>query len=76
MDLFATRNEAEHYEQKKKVANSYNVESLLKMKNHVDDRSRLLIRKSSNLKDGGAAGKNGKVINMMEMREVVTKLLR
>jgi len=44
-NLFSTRSEAEHREQKRKVANAYSLKSLLKMEAGFDDCSRLLMSK-------------------------------
>lgn len=53
MNLFSTRDEAEHREQRKKVANAYSLESLLKMEHAIDDCSRLFITKLGEFADQG-----------------------
>jgi cytochrome P450 len=45
MNLFSTRDENEHREQRKKVANAYTLEALLKMEPAIDDCSKLLVSK-------------------------------
>lgn len=45
MNLFSTRDEAEHREQRKKIANSYSLESLLRMEPAIDDCSRIFMSK-------------------------------
>ncbi|KAK3715293.1 hypothetical protein LTR37_007260 [Vermiconidia calcicola] len=53
MNLFSTRSEAEHREQRKKIANAYTLESLLKMESAVDDCSKSFVEKM-----GGYADRN------------------
>lgn len=45
MNLFSTRNEAEHREQRKKIANAYSLESLLKLEDAIDSCSEMFIEK-------------------------------
>ncbi|EMC93694.1 hypothetical protein BAUCODRAFT_76509 [Baudoinia panamericana UAMH 10762] len=45
MNLFSTRDETQHREQKKKIANAYTLESLLKMEPAIDECSKLLLDK-------------------------------
>ncbi|KAK5166467.1 uncharacterized protein LTR77_008010 [Saxophila tyrrhenica] len=45
MNLFSTRSEAEHRDQRKKIANAYSLESLLKMESSVDDCGKLFVEK-------------------------------
>ena len=47
MNLFSTRSEAEHRQERKKVANAYSLDQLLKMEDAIDDCGRLLISKLS-----------------------------
>lgn len=51
MNLFSTRNENEHREQRKKVANAYTLEALLKMEPAIDDCSKLLMEKMGDYAD-------------------------
>ncbi|TKX20155.1 pisatin demethylase-like protein 4 [Elsinoe australis] len=53
MNLFSTRSETEHREQKKKIANAYTLESLLRMEGRVDDCSRLFLGRMGGFADKG-----------------------
>ena len=52
-NLFSTRSEAEHREQKKKIANAYSLESLLKMEDAIDGCSRIFMQKMGEYADAG-----------------------
>lgn len=45
MNLFSTRDEVYHRDQKKKVANAYTLESLLKMEREIDECGRLFLER-------------------------------
>ena len=51
MNLFSTRSEAEHREQRKKIANAYTLESLLKMESAVDDCGKSFVEKMGGYAD-------------------------
>ncbi|KAK5721352.1 hypothetical protein LTR17_014641 [Elasticomyces elasticus] len=51
MNLFSTRDETEHREQRKKIANAYSMESLLKMEPAIDECGKLLLRKMGKYAD-------------------------
>jgi hypothetical protein len=53
VNLFSTRSEAEHRDQRKKIANAYTLESLLKMESAIDDCSRLFLGKMGEYADRG-----------------------
>jgi hypothetical protein len=53
MNLFSTRSETEHREQRKKVAGAYTLESLLKMEPEIDDCSKLFLSKLEGFADRG-----------------------
>ena len=55
MNLFSTRSEAEHREERKKIANAYSLESLIKMEDTIDDCGRLFIEKMREYADQGKA---------------------
>ena len=55
MNLFSTRSEAEHREQRKKIANAYSMESLLKMEPAIDECSKLFLRKMGEYADRSEA---------------------
>ena len=55
MNLFSTRSEAEHREQRKKVASAYTLESLLKMEPAIDDCSKLFLSKLGGFASRGEA---------------------
>ena len=50
-NLFSTRDEVEHRQQKKKIANAYTLESLLKMEPAIDSCSKILVDKLSDFSD-------------------------
>lgn len=60
MNLFSTRDEAEHREQKKKIANAYTLESLLKMEYAIDECSKLFLTRLGEFADRGEAMDLGK----------------
>lgn len=51
-NLFSTRDEGWHRDYKRKIAQQYSLDSLLKMENAVDDCSKLLIEKMDSYADG------------------------
>lgn len=53
MSLFSTRSEAEHREQRKKIANAYSLESLLKMEDAIDDCGKLFLSKMQGYAEKG-----------------------
>ena len=53
MNLFSTRSEAEHREQRKKIANAYSLESLLKMEDAIDSCGKLFLDKMQPYADEG-----------------------
>ena len=53
MNLFSTRSEAQHREQRKKIANAYSLESLLKMQDAIDDCGKLFLWKMQSYADEG-----------------------
>lgn len=52
-NLFSTRDESFHREDKKKVANAYSMTSLLEMESAVDDCSRLFMQKLQGFSNKG-----------------------
>lgn len=52
-NLFSTRSEAEHREQRKKVANAYSLDSLLRLEDAVDGCGKLFLRKMQDYADQG-----------------------
>ncbi|SMY18713.1 unnamed protein product [Zymoseptoria tritici ST99CH_1A5] len=50
-NLFSERNEAEHREQRRKVANAYTLESLLKMEPAIDECTKLFLSKMGEYAD-------------------------
>ncbi|KAK5120582.1 hypothetical protein LTR85_006238 [Meristemomyces frigidus] len=55
MNLFSNRDEGEHREYKKKVANAYTLESLLKMEPSIDDCSKLFLTRLGEFADRNEA---------------------
>jgi cytochrome P450 len=51
MNLFSGRSEQEHREQRKKVANAYTMESLLKMEPAIDDCTKIFLGKMAEYAD-------------------------
>lgn len=51
MNLFSTRDENEHREQRRKIAHTFSLEALLKMEPAIDDCSALLISKLGDFSD-------------------------
>ena len=53
MSLFSTRSEVEHREQRKKVANAYSLEALLKMEGEIDGCGVLFLEKMGGFAERG-----------------------